>query len=96
MSSILSRLDEVVCLMDDILVHGESQAQHDDHLVKVLYRLQEPGLTLNPEKCKFSQSKVQFLGHVIGADGIRPDSDKVKAIAQVETPQTIKDVCRFL
>ena len=96
MSSILSGLAGVVCLMDDILVHGESQAQHDDRLVKVLYRLQESGLTLNPEKCKFSQSKVRFLGHVIGADGIRPDSDKVKAIAQVETPQTIKDVRRFL
>ena len=83
MSSILSGLAGVVCLMDDILVHEESQAQHDDRLVKVLYRLQESGLTLNPEKCKFSQSKVRFFGHVIGADGIRPDSDKVKTIAQV-------------
>ena len=64
MSSILNGLPGVICLMDDILVHGESQTQHDDRLVKVLYRLQEAGLTLNSEKCKFSQSKVRFLGHV--------------------------------
>ena len=55
----------VVCLIDDILVHGETQAQHDERLVKVLNLLQESGLTLNSEKCKFSQTKVQFLGHVI-------------------------------
>ena len=48
----------VVCLMDDILVHGKTQAQHDERLVKVLNRLQESGLTLNSEKCTFSQTKV--------------------------------------
>ena len=47
MFSILNGLTGVVCLMDDILVHGETQAQYDDHLVKVLYWLKESGLTLN-------------------------------------------------
>ncbi|MCY3930012.1 MAG: RNase H-like domain-containing protein, partial [Acidobacteria bacterium] len=96
MSCILSGLNGVVCLMDDILVHGETQAQHDDRLVKVLHRLQESGLTLNSEKCKFSQTRVRFLGHVIEAKGIHPDPDKIKAITQVKTPQTIKDIRRFL
>ena len=79
--------------MDDILVHGETQAQHDEQLVKVLNRLQESGLTLNSEKCKFSQTKVQFLGHVIDAGGIHSYPDKIKAITQVKTPQTTKGVC---
>ena len=96
MSSILNGLSGVVCLMDDVLVHGESQAQHDDRLVKVLHRLKESGLTLNSDKCKFSQSKVRFLGHIVGAEGIHPNPHKIKAIVQVKTPQTIKDVCRFL
>ena len=86
MSSILSGLTGVVCLMDDILVHGETQAQHDERLVKVLNWLQESGLTLNSEKCKFSQTKVRFLGHVIDGGGIHPDPDKIKAITQVKTP----------
>ena len=87
----------VVCLIDDILVHGETQAQHDERLVKVLNLLQESGLTLNSEKCKFSQTKVPFLGHVIdGGGGIHPDPDKIKAITQVKTPQTTKDIHRFL
>ena len=67
--------------MDDVLVHGESQVQHDDRLVKVLRRLKECGLTLNSDKCKFSQSKVRFLGHIVGSEGIHPDPQKIKAIA---------------
>ena len=51
---------------------------------------------LNLEKCKFSQSKIQFLGYVIGAEGIHPDPDEIKAITQVKTPQTTKNICRFL
>ena len=82
--------------MDDILVYGKSRARHDDRLVKVLHRLKESGLTLNTDKCKFSQSKVQFLGHIVGAEGIHPDPHKIKAITQVKTPQTTKDVRRFL
>ena len=96
MSSILNGLTGVVCLMDDILVLGESQAQHDDRLVKVLRWLKESGLTLNSDKCKFSQSKERFLSHIVGAEGIHPDPHKIKAITQVKTPQTTKDVRCFL
>ena len=74
----------------------KSQAQHDDILVKVLHRLKESGLTLNTDKRKFSQSKVRFLSHIVGAEGIHPDPHKIKAITQVKTPQTTKDVRRFL
>ena len=93
MSSFLNGLTGVVCLMDDILVYGESQTQHDDRLVKVLCRLKESRLTLNSDKCKFSQSKLRFLGHIAGAKGIHPEPHKIKAITQVKTP---KDVRRFL
>ena len=39
---------------------------------------------------------MRFLGHVIDAEGIHPDPDKIKAITQVKIPQTTKNVCRFL
>ena len=96
MSSILNGIAGVVCLMDDILVYGQSQTQRDDRLVKVLRQLKESGLTLNSDKCKFSQLKVQFLGHIVGTEGIHPDPHKIKAITQGKTPQTTKDVCCFL
>ena len=47
-------LEGVVCHMDDILVIGRNQAEHDQRLASVLDRIAKSGLTLNPDKCKFS------------------------------------------
>lgn len=60
MQTMLCGLEGVVCLMDDILVHGRTQAEHDKRLDAVLEKLQESGLTLNKEKCAFSQCQVSW------------------------------------
>ena len=64
LSRILEDLDDTICHMDDILVHGIDQSVHDRRLRAVLHCLQEAGLTLN-DKCKFSKSSVRFLAHII-------------------------------
>ena len=96
MSEALSGLEGTVCLMDDILVYGATREQHDKRLREVLERLRSLGMTLNSEKCTFAQSSVKFLGHVIDAQGIRPDSNKVAAIAQFSQPSNVGDIRRFL
>ena len=93
MSEILADLDGVVCLMDDVLIYGNTQQQHDERLDKVL---QECGLTLNGDKCQFSCSQLPFLGQIVTQDGVRADPDKVTAIQKVPAPQNVKDVRRFL
>lgn len=62
MSQMLAGLPGTVCMMDDILVYGATQEEHDNHLRKVLQRLQDSGMTLNP---KFSCNRVKFLGHIV-------------------------------
>ena len=96
MSDLLSGLDGVVCMMDDVLVHGHTEEEHDERLDKVLRRLEQAGLTLNQEKCKFSQSRVKFLGQVVDQSGIRPDPEKIKAIQSVQSPNNVGEVRRFL
>ena len=96
MLSILSGVEGVLCMMDDILVHGKTQEEHDSRLHEVLRRIQRSGLTLNKEKCFFSLPEVKFLGQVIDSEGIRPDPAKVSAIRQVPEPTNIGDVRRFL
>ncbi len=96
MSETLSGLSGVVCMMDDTLIHGKTQEEHDERLQQALQRLQETGVTLNSEKCRFAQNSVKFLGHVIDGAGIRPDPDKVMAIQKVRTPANVGDVRRFL
>lgn len=96
MSEILSGIPGVVCIMDDILVHGKTQQEHDQRLHEVLERMQAAGATLNAEKCQFSKESVKFLGHVVDPTGIRPDPDKVTAIRRVRTPANVGDGRRFL
>ena len=80
MHKILSSLKGVVCLIDDVLVHGVTQEEHDENLLAVLNRIQQAGITLNKEKCMFSTKSIKFLGQVVDADGIKPDLDKITAI----------------
>ena len=68
MSDILSDLEGVVCMMDDVLVHGGTREEHNQRLDNVLQRMSDVGMTLNRQKCHFSQSQVKFLGQII----IRP------------------------
>ena len=60
MSAILSGVTGVLCLMDNIFIHGKTQSEHDSRLEKVLRCLQESNLTLNVEKCKFSQKSIHY------------------------------------
>ena len=86
MTDLLRGLEEVICLIDDVLVHGRTQEEHDERLALVLHRLLESGMILNKEKCKFSCSRVNFLGQTLSGSGIQPDPEKVVAIQKLGAP----------
>ncbi len=92
MSEALAGFPGVVCMMDDTPVHGTTLEEHNERLDKVLHRLLELGMTLNPEKCQFAQTSVKFLGHVVDATGIRPDPSKVSAILDVPAPTAVGEI----
>ena len=73
-------------IADNIMIHGESEQQHDKHLLQVLNKCCEIGLKLNPDKCVFGQKQVQFYGKTISTEGIRPDPTKVDVIIQMPSP----------
>ena len=70
MNVLLKDLDGVLCLMDDVLVYGKSQSEHDERLVAVLKPIEECGMTLNSDKCEFTKAQVKFLGHIIDQNGV--------------------------
>jgi hypothetical protein len=92
---ILGDAEGVVCHMDDILVFGKDVSEHDKRLETVLCRLVNAGMTLNKDKCEFSRSEVKFVGHVVSAEGFRPDPDKTRAIKEFPVPNNRKDLRRF-
>ena len=85
---VLSGLDGIVCQMDNSLVFGKSQEEHDKRLLTTLSRIQSAGLTLNKEKCLFSKRKITFLGHVIDSSGYSPDPEKIAAIKDMAHQKT--------
>ncbi|XP_011879086.1 PREDICTED: uncharacterized protein K02A2.6-like [Vollenhovia emeryi] len=96
-SDILEGAEGVSTLMDDILVFGATEAEHDERLEYVLRRLRDNGITLNKSKCIFRTSSVKFLGHVISADkGVQPDPEKVTAVRELERPKSAVELRRFL
>ena len=96
MSSILTDLKGVVCMIDDVLVYGSTYKEHDERLEAVLNQLQNAGVTLNKEKCQFRKTSVQFLVQMIDGQGVRPDHVKVEAIQQFEQPTNVKKLRWFL
>ena len=80
MSKILDGLVGVVCLIDDVLVFGRNQEEHDTRLSAVFERLENANVTLNGAKCEFNKSSIEFLGHLVDRSGIRPDPEKTSVL----------------
>ena len=98
MNMVLTGLVWELCLvyMDDIIVFSETFKQHMIDLQKVFDRLKVAGIRLHPDKCRFCQKQTKFLGHVVCANSIRPDPDKVSAVMTFAAPRTLKQLCGFL
>ncbi|UYV70334.1 K02A2.6-like [Cordylochernes scorpioides] len=96
MNEVLRDIEGSMCHLDDIIVWGSNQQEHDGRLKQVLSTLKETGLTLNKEKCVFSSPKLKFLGHQIGPDGLKPDEKKIRAIIEMPSPQNVTELKRFL
>ena len=96
MTKILDGLNEVVCLIDDVLIFGSTQTEHDSRLMAVMERIKAANVTLNPKKCEFSKPQVKFLGHLIDANGIQADPEKTAAISSMKPPHNVTELRRFL
>lgn len=79
-------LEGVVTIVDDILVHGRTRAEHDKNLKAVLDRALQRGLCFNEDKLEVGVSEVQYFGHLLTSEGLKPDPEKVTAIKNMPPP----------
>ena len=96
MEAILAGQEGILCHMDDVLISGRTQEEHDAHLHSTLQRIQKVGVTLNKDKCEFNRNRLTFLGHVLDGEGVSPDPQKTSAISKMEQPKTVTELRRFL
>ena len=80
MNDILRPYLDKFCMvyLDDILIYSRTEKEHKKHVRKVLKALAKAKMILNLDKCRFNQSSIRFLGHIISAEGIKPDPEKIK------------------
>ena len=90
------RSGKVVIYIDDILVFTDNLDEHRELVRKILHRLEENNLFLKPEKCEFETSKTQFLGMIIEPGKTEMAPKKVSTVLNWPTPQSKKDLQRFL
>ena len=76
----------VIVYLDGIVVYSTTLEEHKVHLKLVFDKLQQNQLYVKKEKCAFTQTCINFLGHVISCGQIGMDSDKIKAIQEWKVP----------
>ena len=98
MNYVLRSVIGKICLvyLDDIIVFSESKKEHLTNLGCIFDLLKEADLKLGLSKCKFMCQSVQYLGHVISANGITPDPGKIELLKNFKRPTTVVEIQSFL
>ncbi|KAH7697125.1 gagpol and env protein precursor [Aphelenchoides avenae] len=86
----------VFIYLDDILIATKTLEEHLQVLEKVLTKLREYNLRLKPKKCAFLKTETAFLGHVISAEGLKTDAEKIEKLLAFPVPMNPTDMRSFL
>ena len=82
--------------LDDIIICGKDQTDHDHNLRKFLDVAKMLNLTLNSEKCTFSQSEIRYLGYLISNGSLQPDPQRLTPLMEMPIPQDTPSLRRML
>ena len=86
----------LVVFIDDVLIYSGSEEEHKKHLRVVLERLRAHQLYAKFSKCEFWLKQVDFLGHVISAEGVAMDPAKVESVLSWKQPKNVSEIRSFL
>ncbi|BHF84632.1 hypothetical protein SprV_0902778300 [Sparganum proliferum] len=93
---VLRGLPFVYAYIDDLLVASRNAEEHKENLALVFDRLDQFGVVIDPSKCVLGVPSLDFLGHHVDAQGLRPLSSKVEAIRDFPPPTSKRQLQRFL
>jgi len=87
---------DLLVYMDDFLIYAKTEEENDQRVKEVLRRLQENRLAVSPDKYVWKTQEVEFLGYVIGREGIKMAKGKLEAALEWKTPASLTEVQSFL
>ena len=85
-----------IVYVDDILCFSKDLESHKRDLQLIFDRLEKAGLTLKTDKCQFAKPSVKYLGHILSAEGVTPNPEKIEIIKNYPRPANVKQVRQFL
>lgn len=96
METVLAGLEGVIVYLDDVVVFGSTREEHDRRVETLFDRMREYGILLNDRKCIFGAEEIEFLGHVLNEQGVRPTESRIAAVKHFREPKTIAELRSFL
>jgi len=98
MDNVLGDLIGNVCLvyLDDIIIFSPSLQKHISDIKLVFSKLLNANLKIQPAKCNFLRKEIDFLGHIVTQEGVKPNPNKIQAIKDFPCPKTIREIKSFL
>jgi hypothetical protein len=82
----------VLVYLDDVIIFSKTFEEHIQHVKEVMKRVRDANLKLKAEKCYFTAKELQFLGHVVGKDGVKPDPEKVDKMINYPELKNIREL----
>ncbi|GET52316.1 retroviral-like aspartic protease 1 [Rhizophagus irregularis DAOM 181602=DAOM 197198] len=78
--------------IDDIIIYSKNWNEHLQHIKIVLEELRKTNMMLKLKKCEWAKKNVEYLGHIVGTDGLKPDNKKIEKIKNLKLPKNIKQI----
>jgi len=85
-----------IVYLNDMLIYCNTVQQHRKDVSNILRAIAKSGMKLKPSKCQLHQSETEYLGFIIGQEGVKTDPVKTQAIWDRPTPNKIKEIQSFL
>ena len=92
----ITGLKGIVCIADDIVIHGATENEHDQNLSNLIKRCEMKNIKLNKSKLRYKVRSLTFMGHKISDKGLEVDPEKVEAIKRYPTPTNVSQLKFFL
>ena len=93
---VLKDVPNIFIYLDDVLIFTETEEEHEQVVKVVLQRLDQAGLTLALDKCRFGKPEIEFLGFKVNQNGVSPIEHKLSAIKGCAPPETQRKLRVFL
>ena len=93
---VFTHIPQADLIHNDLIIATKTHKEHKEVVLQVMKAISNSALTLNPEKCSFSEKQIKFWGMLIDKDGIRPDPSKVEALDHISSPTKKEELISFL